>query len=81
MTGLAGIPIKIEHASGKLASGNVEPILHEIGHALERLIEVARRRSSTCAVFRSHRARRIASSSSWERAKCGPSSRPAACPR
>ena len=33
MTGLAGIPIKIEHASGKLASGNVEPLLHEIGHA------------------------------------------------
>ena len=42
MTGLAGIPIKIEHASGKLASGNVEPLLHEIGHALELLIEVGK---------------------------------------
>ena len=40
MSGLAGIPIKIEQASGKLASGNVEPLLHEIGHALEQLIEV-----------------------------------------
>ena len=42
MSGLAGIPIKIEHASGKLASGNVEPLLHEIGHALEQLIEVGK---------------------------------------
>ena len=42
MTGLAGIPIKIEQASGKLASGNVEPLLHEIGHALEQLIEVGK---------------------------------------
>jgi hydrogenase-1 operon protein HyaF len=36
---LAGIPVKIEPASGSLASGNVEPLLHEIAHALERLIE------------------------------------------
>ena len=40
MSGLAGIPVKVELASGKLASGNVEPLLHEIVHALERLIEL-----------------------------------------
>jgi hydrogenase-1 operon protein HyaF len=37
---LAGIPVKVEPASGGLASGNVEPLLHEIAHALERLIEL-----------------------------------------
>jgi hydrogenase-1 operon protein HyaF len=31
---LAGIPVTVEHASG-----NVELLLHEIGHALERLME------------------------------------------
>jgi len=31
---LAGIPVSVE-----LASGNVELLLHEIGHALERLLE------------------------------------------
>jgi hydrogenase-1 operon protein HyaF len=32
---LAGIPVTVE-----LASGNVEPLLHEIGHALERLLDL-----------------------------------------
>jgi hydrogenase-1 operon protein HyaF len=31
---LAGIPVAVEHASG-----NVELLLHEIGHALERLVD------------------------------------------
>jgi hydrogenase-1 operon protein HyaF len=35
VSGLAGIGVKVE-----LASGNVEPLLHEIGHALERLVEL-----------------------------------------
>jgi HupH hydrogenase expression protein, C-terminal conserved region len=34
MSSLAGIPVTVEHASG-----NIAPLLHEIGHALERLIE------------------------------------------
>jgi hydrogenase-1 operon protein HyaF len=38
VSALAGIPVKIEPAGGRLASGNVEPLLHEIAHALERLI-------------------------------------------
>jgi hydrogenase-1 operon protein HyaF len=40
VSALAGIPVKIEPAGGRLASGNVEPLLHEIAHALERLIGV-----------------------------------------
>jgi hydrogenase-1 operon protein HyaF len=39
VSALAGIPVKVELKTGTLASGNVEPLLHEIGHALERLIE------------------------------------------
>ncbi len=33
MSTLASIPVAVEHASG-----NIEPLLHEIGHALERLL-------------------------------------------
>jgi hydrogenase-1 operon protein HyaF len=33
MSGLAGIPVAVEHSSG-----NVELLLHEIGHALDRLL-------------------------------------------
>lgn len=33
MSTLAGIPVRVEHASG-----NVELLLHEVGHALERLL-------------------------------------------
>jgi hydrogenase-1 operon protein HyaF len=35
VSGLAGIRVTVE-----LASGNVEPLLHEIGHALERLLDL-----------------------------------------
>jgi hydrogenase-1 operon protein HyaF len=34
VSGLSGIRVTVEHASG-----NVEPLLHEIGHALERLLD------------------------------------------
>jgi hydrogenase-1 operon protein HyaF len=34
VSGLSGIRVTVE-----LASGNVEPLLHEIGHALERLLD------------------------------------------
>jgi hydrogenase-1 operon protein HyaF len=34
MSALAGIAVTVE-----LASGNIEPLVHEIGHALERLLE------------------------------------------
>jgi hydrogenase-1 operon protein HyaF len=35
VSGLSGIRVTVE-----LASGNVEPLLHEIGHALERLLDL-----------------------------------------
>jgi hydrogenase-1 operon protein HyaF len=35
MSTLAGIPVTVE-----VSSGNLEPLLHEIGHALERLLEL-----------------------------------------
>jgi hydrogenase-1 operon protein HyaF len=35
VSALAGIAVTVE-----LASGNIEPLLHEIGHALERLLEL-----------------------------------------
>jgi hydrogenase-1 operon protein HyaF len=35
MSALAGIAVTVE-----LASGNIEPLLHEIGHALERLLDL-----------------------------------------
>ena len=40
MKGLAGIPVKVEVTRGTLASGNVEPLLHEVGHALKRLTQL-----------------------------------------
>lgn len=40
MKGLAGIPVKVELTRGTFASGNVEPLLHEVGHALQRLAEL-----------------------------------------